>query len=102
MNKIDAIPAKQRVIMLPDTNPEKVGRIFIPSSSEREAPKTGTLVRVGKGEMDRPMEYKPGQRVMVSKYSGIEIELNLIEADGPKTYLVMDQMDIMMVIEEVR
>ena len=101
MKKINAIPAKQRVIFLPDTNPEKVGNIYIPTSAERETPRIGTLVRVGKGEKDVPMEYLVGQRVVVSKDSGIDIELNLLGTDGPKTYLVMNQMDIMMIIEEV-
>jgi len=101
MKKVNAIPAKQRVILLPDEPEKMMGKIIIPSSVEKDTPKIGTLVRVGKGEKDIPMEYRVGQRVMISKYSGIEIELNLIDTEGPKNYLVMNQMDIMMVIEEV-
>ena len=96
MKKVTIAPAEQKVVILPEKADDRIGRIFIPATSEKEAPRIGTVVSTGTCNIDNPMKYFVGQQVMFSKYSGLEVELNL---DGePKTYLVMNQMDIMMVI----
>ena len=101
MKKVIPKPAKQRVIILPDIAPEKVGAIYIPPSAEKDAPRIGTVAFVGTGDVDIPMEYWVGQRVAYSKYSGVEIELDIKCMGGLKTYLVMNQLDIMMSLKEI-
>lgn len=91
--------AEQRVVILPEDQPNKMGSIYIPDSVEREKPRFGTIVSAGFGNIDTPMKYKVGDRVMFSQYSGVEVELNL---DGTeKKYLVMNQIDIMLKAWEV-
>jgi len=96
MKKVSIVPAEQRVVILPEKADDKIGRIFIPATSEKEAPRIGKVISTGTGSIDIPMKYFIGQQVMFSKYSGLEVELNLDGED--KSYLVMNQMDIMMVI----
>ena len=99
MKRITISPAEQRVVVLPDKPEEKIGMVYIPKSVERETPRIGTIISTGTGSSDNPMMYYTGQKVIFSKYSGIEVELNL---DGElKNYLVMNQIDIMMIIREV-
>lgn len=100
MSIVKVKPAKQRVVILPDNQPDKVGSLYIPPSAQKDSPRMGTIVSTGIGTADIPMEYHVGERVMFSQYSGVEIELNL--GIGVKTYLVMNQLDIMMTIEEVK
>lgn len=103
METVDFKPAKQRVLILPDavTERQTPSGIIIPETAENKKPGTGVVVRTGKGEKDIPMEYRVGQRVMYSQYSGLDIELNLYR-DGNYIYKVMNQMDIMGTIENTK
>ena len=100
MEKVNVKPAEQRVMILPDPAQERTTKsgIIIPKSAEDKKPETGVVVRVGRGSKDDPMDYSVGQRVMYSQYSGLEIEVNLLD-HGEHVYKVMNQMDIMAVIE---
>jgi len=99
--KYKAIPEEQRILVLPVEGPEMVGHIIIPESVRKDngKPKTGHVVEVGEGSKDRPMKYHKGQLVVFSQYSGSEIELDL--GDGPNTYIIMQQMDVWMKLEEI-
>jgi len=98
MNKVKVTPDLQRVIVLPDPAPDKIGSILVPDTSKKDKPGKGTIVVSGLGEADRPMRYFPGDRIVYSLYSGTEVELNL---DGKeKTYLIMNQMDIWLKMED--
>lgn len=85
-------PDVQRIIVLPEEAPEKIGSIIVPDSSRKEKPGRGIVKLVGKGEADRPMKYQPGERVIYSLYSGTEVDLTF--EGEPKTYLIMNQADV--------
>ncbi len=73
------------------------GGIVIPDSAT-EKPIQGEVIAVGRGKIlengeVRPLDLKPGDRVLFGKYSGTEVKL-----DG-KDLLVMREDDIMGVIE---
>lgn len=93
--------AEQRVMILPEPREEKTASgIIIPNNAEDERPRIGKVVRVGSGDMDRPMKYKVGDMVMLSKFSGVEVEIDL-HGEGFNIYLVTNQLDIMSKIWEV-
>jgi len=99
MAKFNVEPAEQRVLILPDIEPDKIGHIWVPDTTKKETPKMGTVIKTGRGSIDHPMEYLMGQKVVFSTYSGSEIELDL--GDGLKIYLIMNQMDIWMKVTEI-
>jgi len=73
------------------------GGIVIPDTAT-EKPIRGQVVAVGKGKLLdsgdlRPLDVKPGDKVIFGKYSGTEVKV-----DG-EDYLVMKEDDIMAVLE---
>ncbi|MFQ5936409.1 MAG: co-chaperone GroES [Acidiferrobacterales bacterium] len=73
------------------------GGIVIPDTA-KEKPVQGEVVAVGKGKITengeiRPLDVKPGDKVLFGKYSGTEVKL------GNEELLVMREEDIMGVIE---
>jgi chaperonin GroES len=73
------------------------GGIVIPDSA-KEKPSEGEVVSVGNGKINengdvRPLDVKPGDKVLFGKYSGTEVKV-----DG-EDLLVMREDDIMAVIE---
>lgn len=85
-------PTKDRVLVEPAPAEEKTaGGIIIPDTA-KEKPQKGVVVAVGKGKKDEPMTVKTGDTVLYGKYSGTEV---VIEG---KTYLIMREDDIYMVI----
>ena len=102
MNKIEIFPAEQRVVILPEEVQE--GRtpsgIIIPKTVDDNKPLIGLVVASGRGSDDHPMEYVPGDIVIISTYSGVEVELNLHD-HGIHTYKVVNQMDIMAKIQGI-
>ena len=85
-------PLSDRVLVLPNPAEEKTaGGLFIPDTA-KEKPQQGTVVAVGNGKKDEPMELKVGDVVLYGKYAGTEINV-----DG-KDYLMMRQSDIMAIM----
>ena len=73
------------------------GGIVIPDSAT-EKPSKGEVVAVGKGKIldsgeVRPLDLKPGDKVLFGKYSGTEVKM----ADDE--LLVMREEDVMAVLE---
>ncbi|MFQ5995417.1 MAG: co-chaperone GroES [Acidiferrobacterales bacterium] len=73
------------------------GGIVIPDTA-KEKPIQGEIVAVGKGKISesgevRPLDVKPGDKVLFGKYSGTEVKL------GGEELLVMREEDIMGVVE---
>lgn len=62
--------------------------IIIPDSA-KEKPHAGTVVLVGAGKKDEPMEVKVGDTVFYGKYSGTELNI-----DGTD-FLLMSQTDVL-------
>jgi chaperonin GroES len=65
-----------------------VSGIIIPDSAQ-EKPQVGTVVLVGAGKTDEPMELKAGDVVFYGKYAGTELDI-----DGAD-YLLMSQTDVL-------
>lgn len=66
--------------------------LFIPDTA-KEKPQQGTVVAVGSGKKDEPMELAAGDTVLYGKYAGTEITV-----DG-KDYLIMRQSDVVAVLK---
>jgi Co-chaperonin GroES (HSP10) len=66
--------------------------LFIPDTA-KEKPQQGTVVAVGCGKKDEPMELAVGDTVLYGKYAGTEITV-----DG-KDYLIMRQSDVVAVLK---
>lgn len=74
------------------------GGIVIPDTA-KEKPIQGEVVAVGKGKIlengsVRPLDVKPGDRILFGKYSGTEVKI------GTEELLVMREEDIMGVVEK--
>ena len=87
-------PLGGRVVVEPLEEKEKVeGGIIIPETAQ-EKPSEGKVVALGTGKTDSkgnkvPFEVKPGDRVLLSKYGGTEIDLD------EKKYKILDSDDIL-------
>jgi len=95
---INVKPLGDRVLVEPAEEKEvKKGGIIIPDSA-KEKPTEGLVIALGTGKTDDngkkvPFEVKKGDRVLVSKYGGMEIKL-----DG-KEYKILNSDDILAVID---
>ncbi|HKI89824.1 MAG TPA: co-chaperone GroES [Draconibacterium sp.] len=78
-----------KILVQPQEAEEKtVSGIIIPDSA-KEKPQVGTVVLVGEGKKDEPMEVNVGDVVFYGKYSGTELNI-----DGTD-YLLMSQTDVL-------
>jgi chaperonin GroES len=73
------------------------GGLIIPDTA-KEKPMEGKVIAVGKGKVDedgdlRPLDVRKGDRVLFSKYSGTEIEL-----EGEE-HLIIREDDVLAVLE---
>ncbi len=85
-------PLADRVLVEPKAAETKTaGGLIIPDNA-KEKPQEGTVLAVGPGKKDEPMEVKVGDKVLYGKYAGTEIN-----AEG-KSYIMMRQSDILAVI----
>ena len=89
-------PLHDRVIVKRVDEEEKTaGGIIIPDTA-KEKPQEGKVVAVGSGKREDgkviPLDVKAGDRVLFSKYSGTEIQL-----DGAE-HLIMREDDILGII----
>lgn len=85
-------PLADRVLIEPkEAELKTASGIYIPETA-KEKPQQGTVVAVGWGKKDEPMEVKVGDVVLYGKYSGTEISV-----EG-KNYLMMRQSDILAIM----
>ena len=84
VKRIEQEEVKKGGIIIPDTAKEK--------PQEAEVNAVGTGRRDDKGE-SIPMEVKPGQRILLGKYAGTEVEI-----DGEE-YLILREDDVLGIIE---
>jgi len=91
-------PLHDRVIVQRIEELEKsAGGIIIPDTA-KEKPQEGKVIAVGTGTVLKngktiPLQVKPGDRVLFSKYGGTEVEF------GDENYLVLREDDILGIIE---
>ncbi len=92
-------PLQDRIILKRIPEEEKTkGAIIIPDTA-KEKPVEGLVVAVGNGKVledgkVRPLDIKPGDRVLFSKYAGNEIKI-----DGEE-HLMLREDDILGVVEK--
>ena len=85
-------PLADRVLIEPkEAELKTASGIYIPETA-KEKPQQGTVVAVGCGKKDEPMEVKVADLVLYVKYSGTEISV-----EG-KNYLMMRQSDILAIM----
>src|SRR5712671_2301684 len=98
-NPMKIRPLQDRVIVKRVQEEEKTkGGIIIPDTA-KEKPVEGEIIAVGNGKIledgkVRPLDIKPGDRVLFSKYAGTEIKI-----EGQE-HLMMREEDILGVIEQ--
>ena len=91
-------PLQDRILVKRIEEEEKSkGGIIIPDTA-KEKPQEGKVIAVGKGKVDedgkvRPLDVKKGDRVLFSKYSGTEVN---IEGDE---HLIIREDDVLGVLE---
>ena len=91
-------PLNDRIMVKRLEEEEKTkGGIIIPDSA-KEKPAEGEIIAVGNGKLNDknervPLEVKPGDRVLFSKYGGTDVKL-----DG-EDYLIMREDDILGIVE---
>ena len=85
-------PLGTRVVIEPkEAETMTAGGLYIPDNA-KEKPQQGTVVAVGPGAKDEPMEVKVGETVLYGKYAGTEVT---VEA---KKYLIVKQSDILAIL----
>ena len=91
-------PLQDRLIVKRlDEEETTAGGIIIPDSA-KEKPQEGKVIAVGKGKVGddgkvQPLDVKKGDKILFSKYSGSEIDI-----DGAE-HLIMREDDILAIIE---
>lgn len=91
-------PLGDRVLVVPEALPEKVGGVIIPAMAQ-EKPRTGKVVSVGTGLLDAqgvrtPPAVAVGETVLYSQYGGVDITI------GGVYYLILREGDLLGVVEE--
>lgn len=98
------VPIADRLILKVDEFEEvTAGGIVLPEMYVNDLTvksHTATVVAVGEGRTTEdgvliPIEYKPGDRVVYSKYSGTKLQ------DGYEGHILLKEIDVLAVIEEV-
>ena len=81
-------PLADRVLIEPAPAEDKTASGLIIPDTAKEKPLQGTVIAVGPGKKDEPMNVEKGNQVLYGQYSGTEIKL-----DG-NTYLIMKESDV--------
>ena len=85
-------PLADRVLIEPkEAETKTASGIFIPDTA-KEKPQQGTVIAVGPGKKDEPMEVKVGDVVLFGKYAGTEVAVE------EKKYLIVIQSDILAIL----
>ena len=85
-------PLADRVLIEPkEAETKTASGIFIPDTA-KEKPQQGTVLAVGPGKKDEPIEVKVGDVVLYGKYSGTEVAVE------EKKYLIVKQSDILAIL----
>ncbi len=92
MSKVNFKPLADRVLVKPAAAEEKTASGIIIPDTAKEKPQQGTIVALGTGKKDEPINVKVGDQVLYGKYSGTEVT---IEGND---YLIMKESDIYGVI----
>jgi len=99
IKKMNIKPLSDNILIEPIKEEEKTKTgILLPQTAEKERPEQGRVIAVGPGKKTAggkvlPVEVKPGDKVLFTKYGPTEIKID------NKEYLIAKQEDILAVIE---
>ncbi len=92
-------PLSDHILIEPIKEEEKTKTgILLPETAEKERPEQGKVIAVGPGKKNEdgkiiPIDVKPGQTVLFTKYGPNEIKVD------EKEYLIAKEEDILAIIE---
>jgi len=92
MSKVSFKPLADRVLVEPAAAEEKTASGIIIPDTAKEKPQRGSVVAIGTGKKDEPLNVKVGDQVLYGKYAGTEVNI-----DGAD-FLIMKESDIYGVI----
>lgn len=85
-------PLADRVLIEPkEAETKTASGLYIPDTA-KEKPQQGTVLAVGPGKKDEPMEVAVGDVVLYGKYSGTEVTVE------DRKYLIVKQSDILAIL----
>ena len=85
-------PLADRVLIEPKEAETKTASGIFITDTAKEKPQQGTVIAVGPGKKDEPMEVKVGDVVLFGKYAGTEVAVE------EKKYLIVKQSDILAIL----
>jgi len=92
-------PLGDRVVVKPMPSEEKTKSGIVLPDTAKEKPQEGEVIAVGTGRLLEtgqrvPIDLKPGDKILFSKYAGNEVKIDDVE------YLIMREADILGVVEK--
>ncbi len=93
-------PLSDHILIEPIKEEEKTKTgILLPETAEKERPEQGKVIAVGPGKKNEdgkiiPIDVKPGQTVLFTKYGPNEIKVD------DKEYLIAKEEDILAILEQ--
>jgi len=88
MSKVNFKPLADRVLVEPAAAEEKTASGIIIPDTAKEKPQRGSIVAIGTGKKDEPLNVKVGDQVLYGKYAGTEVSIEGTD------YLIMKEADI--------
>lgn len=92
-------PTVGRLIVKPLPDSDKVGRIYIPATAQKQSGNIGTVIAVSQdsgttvtGEWSETPRFTVGQTLIFGQYTGVELK---IERD---TFIVLNEADVLCVV----
>jgi len=90
---MDLEPLGDRVIVEPGEGQEVTASGIVIPDTAKEKPQEGKVLAIGPGRYEEgkliPLDVKPGDIVIYSKYGGTEVKV------GSKEYLILSERDIL-------
>jgi chaperonin GroES len=88
MDKIKFTPLSDRIIVKKDEPAKPKNGLLVADTTSSTKPLTGTVVRTGDLQLERPLVVKEGDKIMFTRVAGMEIELE----EGK--FLIMREADV--------